>query len=350
MATSRPFTYNTGSFILGTTQSGSITVGYPTNGFGSTGLQWWNGPDEDLGYVVANPKPLNNQPTPDGKSASVGFWRSSDLTDNSFISLVQSISKTQSFASTTTAKTWLANNGYWTSYLLSSTLSNSLFAVYKAESNTNDSLGLYNGTPQGGLTYSSGKSGNAFLFNGTNAYVSLPSNLMNFTGDFSISLWFYCLTTSNQMTLINCHDYNGTIQCGWVLNVKGSTNQMIFEVYQNGVGTSVSRYAITFNTSTYNGQLVNVVLTRKVSTQTKIYINSVEQSGSYLNGLSTDNPTYYTPNNCEIGADLRTGDGLQNICVNGIKIDEVYVWTKELVQSEATELYNIGTGKFYPFG
>ena len=116
MATSRPFSYNTGALIPGTTQSGNIAAGFPTDGFVSTGLQWWNGPDEDLGYVIAIDKPLNNQPTPDGKSASVGFWRSSALTDNSFISLVQSISKTQSFTTTTDAKTWLTDNGYWTSY------------------------------------------------------------------------------------------------------------------------------------------------------------------------------------------------------------------------------------------
>ena len=51
MPTSRPFAYNTGSTITGTEQLGSIAIGYPTSGFTSTGLRWWNGPDEDLGYV-----------------------------------------------------------------------------------------------------------------------------------------------------------------------------------------------------------------------------------------------------------------------------------------------------------
>lgn len=64
MATSRPFAYNTGGFISGTTQVGSIAIGTPTIGFESTGLEWWNGPDEDLGYVIALPAPLDNQDTP----------------------------------------------------------------------------------------------------------------------------------------------------------------------------------------------------------------------------------------------------------------------------------------------
>ena len=64
MATSRPFAYNTGSAIAGTEQVGDIAIGTPTSGFISTGLIWWNGPDEDLGYVIAHTVPSGTQPTP----------------------------------------------------------------------------------------------------------------------------------------------------------------------------------------------------------------------------------------------------------------------------------------------
>lgn len=225
-----------------------------------------------------------------------------------------------------------------------STLNTGLYAVYKASSNANDELGLYNGTAQGGLTYGTGKSGNAFVFNGTDAYVSLPNNSLNFTDDFSVSLWHYVQLTSNQMTLINSHDYNGSIQSGWVFNLKGSTSELIFEVY-TGSGSSTSRYSVNFNTSTYNGQWVNIVLTRKKSTATTIYVNGSVVSGTYLNGTSANDPTYGITCNVEIGADYRTGDGLQNICINGAKSDEVYTWTKVLSSTEVTELQT----KFYPF-
>ena len=62
MATTRPFSYNTGRPIEGTIQVGDLAVGYPTNGF--TEMEWWNGPDEDLGYVIAQPVPNDSQPTP----------------------------------------------------------------------------------------------------------------------------------------------------------------------------------------------------------------------------------------------------------------------------------------------
>jgi hypothetical protein len=61
MSTTRPFAYNTGSPIGGTIQVGDLAVGFPTSGF--TGIDWWNGPDEDLGYVIAQSVSAGNQPT-----------------------------------------------------------------------------------------------------------------------------------------------------------------------------------------------------------------------------------------------------------------------------------------------
>jgi hypothetical protein len=120
MSTSRPFSYNTGAPIAGTEQVGSLAVGTPTTGFTSTGLEWWNGPNEDLGYVIAQSVSGDTQPTPvPGVSASVGFFRSSDLTDPSFISLANVIAGPSGggpFASGSAAKTWLNANGYWTSF------------------------------------------------------------------------------------------------------------------------------------------------------------------------------------------------------------------------------------------
>jgi len=64
MATSRAFKYNpSGSTIYGTIQVGSVSVASDTiDDFSNGG--WWNGPDEDLGYVICRPVPLDNQDTP----------------------------------------------------------------------------------------------------------------------------------------------------------------------------------------------------------------------------------------------------------------------------------------------
>ena len=120
MATSRPFSYNTGSTISGTTQIGDLAVGTPIDGFESTGLEWWNGPDEELGYVIGYPQSGGTQPTPGGGLASVQFWRSSLLTEASFILIsewiTQKYSTQQTFITGDDAKTWLNNNGFWTSW------------------------------------------------------------------------------------------------------------------------------------------------------------------------------------------------------------------------------------------
>ena len=121
MSTSRPFSYNTGSAIAGTTQVGSLAVGTPTSGF-TNSPQFWEGPDEDLGYVIAVPVSGNTQPTPvSGVTASVGFFRTDDFTDNSFISLAQYVSNEygtpQTFSNGNDASTWLTANGYWNSWI-----------------------------------------------------------------------------------------------------------------------------------------------------------------------------------------------------------------------------------------
>jgi len=119
MATSRPFAYNTGLTINGTEQIGDLAIGTPTSGF-TLNPRFWNGPDEDLGYVIAHPTPSGNQPNPLSIPAYVGFWRSTALTDGSFINLAEYVSvyngTPQTFTGGTQAKTWLNSNGYWTSY------------------------------------------------------------------------------------------------------------------------------------------------------------------------------------------------------------------------------------------
>jgi uncharacterized delta-60 repeat protein len=123
MSSSRPFAYNPippNSAISGTLQVGDLAVGVDTNlnYTGNVGgVQWWMGPDEELGYVITQSVPSLNQPNPLGISAGVGFFRSEFLTESSFISASNLISG-QSFADGNAASTWLTSNGYWNSWVL----------------------------------------------------------------------------------------------------------------------------------------------------------------------------------------------------------------------------------------
>lgn len=222
----------------------------------------------------------------------------------------------------------------------SSTLSTSLYAVYKAESNANDSLATYNGTAQGGLTYSGGKSGNAFTFNGTTAVVSLPNNSMNLTGDFSISCWVNMTSVGGVQVFLSTYQNIAGVEYGFIFRLINSFQFTFF----NGASR------IDTNASGGGSMLTNTwyhVVVTKTSSQIKWYVNGV--ADNVFNG--TYNISYHpTSNVAAIGA-LYKYDGTNTVqyMSNGSKIDELNVWEKELTATEVAELYNAGTGKFYPY-
>jgi len=122
MSISKPFAYNVGGPISGTTQYGDLVVGNIETDYSINygGIKWWGGPNEELGYVIGNARP-GGQPVPAGVTgpAYVGFFRSELLTDESFLSLANYIGSENSeppFATTSDAVTWLNANGYYTSY------------------------------------------------------------------------------------------------------------------------------------------------------------------------------------------------------------------------------------------
>ena len=63
MSTSRPFSYTLGSIPTGTHKVGDILIGLPLTGFDASGLEGWNGPDEELGYIIPIPVSGDTQPT-----------------------------------------------------------------------------------------------------------------------------------------------------------------------------------------------------------------------------------------------------------------------------------------------
>lgn len=118
MATT-PLAYNPStSPIEGTTQVGSLAVGTTAQDYSINpgGVTWWMGPEESDGYVIAVPVSGNTQPTPiSGVTASVGFFRSANLTEGSFVELTNNVFN-QNFSTGTDASIWLTNNGYWNSH------------------------------------------------------------------------------------------------------------------------------------------------------------------------------------------------------------------------------------------
>jgi hypothetical protein len=219
MATTRPFAYNIGSQIPGTEQVGSLAIGAPTSGF-TNNPQFWNGPDEDLGYVIAAPVSGNTQPTPiPGVFASVGFFRTSGFSDSEFINLSQAVSSQygtpQTFSSATDASTWLTTNGFWNSYVAS--LCDTFTFIGNNATTTSNSA----------------------INDGTSGWDSSAYSLETFTGPVSVTFQ----TSANGNILMGGFSYNPTATPG---STYEDTSYGIYlynsdnvEIYENGAQVTV---------------------------------------------------------------------------------------------------------------
>lgn len=239
----------------------------------------------------------------------------------------------------------LANHGIVSSSggLPPSTLLTDLYAVYKAESNANDSLGAYNGTAVGGLTYTTGKSGNAFNLNGTNAYVTLPDNMMS-TQNFSYSAW----VRYNNVPTTEAYIFTATNGNGANANFGTSfgilAGQLVLGIFDNNAGTLWRMSSGVLSTNTW----YHVTVTKLAGSAPKFYIDGVLQGTTLITGTNNATLSYsggaYTNSLCSIGV-YRYNNGSNAYAYSSAIIDEVNVYSKELTQSEITELQT----KYYPF-
>lgn len=224
---------------------------------------------------------------------------------------------------------------------LPSTLLTNLVSVYKAESNANDSFGANNGTAQGGLTYTTGKSGNAFSLNGTNALVTLPNNMLSFA-DFSYSAWIrYNNMPGGEAYIVTATNGNGTTINNGV--AFGFVNGILRLIISNNTSTTVWTCGSFLANTWYH-----VAVTKTASNAPKFYKDGVLQTTTLLSGSNTLNPLYTSgtyPNSlCSIGA-YRYNNGSNTYAYSNALIDEVNVWNKELTSTEITELQT----KYYPY-
>ena len=93
MGTVRTFAYNSGSAIPGTTQVGFIAAGLSGPIKYNESIAWWPGPDEDTGYVICHTSGARTAARGAYSVASptIGFWKSAQKTDVSFLSLCNSL-------------------------------------------------------------------------------------------------------------------------------------------------------------------------------------------------------------------------------------------------------------------
>lgn len=270
MSITRPFAFNTGTTIGGTSQVGDIAVGTSDQNYSGNlgGVPWWMGPDEELGYVITIPISGNTHPTPiPGVTASLGFYRTNTLTDNAFIDLSQYVANKngtpQTFTTASDASIWLTNNGFWNSYVSP--------VLYLDAGN----VGSYPGTGTvwtdliggkvfnliNGPGYDPTNGGKFYFYASGNQYAECNTSLPNLS-TWSVAVWHY-YTGSNV----------GSAPCIVTEIFPGSTSNINYSVGDNNGGFTsgffdggwrvTTNYSLTPNNwyyivGTYDGNTLNM--------------------------------------------------------------------------------------------
>ena len=230
-----------------------------------------------------------------------------------------------------------ANNPLW----------NKVVAYYTADSTANDYNGIYNGTLTNGATYSTGKIGGGFSFDGINDYVNLGDVMDIGLDSWSYNFWINMDTVNRYNAILTKSDHTSNWERWWF--AVNDSNKLEFHL-QNGQDNVTTRkyFRSTQSLSASTWYMVTVVVDR--TDKAYMYINGVPEtivstdgnSSAIANNLSSwsayNFDRYF---NCCIGA-FSTGVGH----FDGI-IDEGGIWKRAITASEVTELYNAGAGKQY---
>ena len=199
-----------------------------------------------------------------------------------------------------------------------------LVSWWPAEGNANDVIGGNNGTLVGGAGFATGEVGQAFSFNGTSGYVSIPDSpsLDSFTNSVTIELWLKVnrLTTNPDWV--------------WIVTKGNSSWELQCTVYAKTVTFNASG---TSNTSLNGNRNINDGQWHHVAgvydgTNMFIYVDGTLDASQPSTGLIAQN-SYPV----EFGQNAEAPRAI----FNG-SMDEVSLYHRALSASEIAAIYNAG--------
>ena len=209
-------------------------------------------------------------------------------------------------------------------------------ASYNAENNADDALNTYNGIARNGLTYSTGKIGNAFLYNGTGSDVLVPDTTLKLTGSFTVSAWVYQTSRPSNTWLFYSYPFQaGAGQRGWGLLIETTGRVAVYYVDRY----AGNRYMSTGGNIVPLNKWTLVTFTWDPTTGTHIF---------YLNGTAVYGGSFGSSEIWYASPDSLNTPTIGSANYNG-KLDAVNIWNKTLSAAEVLDLYNCGNGKQYPF-
>ena len=201
-------------------------------------------------------------------------------------------------------------------------------AIYTLESNANDVTGNYNATASG-ITYSSGKFGNAATYSGTNAssgskiYVS--NNVYgSSTSVFSVSLWIKCTNTSGEIPIAGNGGTIGGTQ-GYALYLNSGSLALTF---RSSNGNQDFYYGSSINDNSWH----HLVLTFNNGPYALYLDGLLELSGTTTNFLNNTTPSFDTYFGNRWNRD-------ESGVIAG-QIDQIRIYDSPLTAASVTNLYN----------
>jgi len=193
----------------------------------------------------------------------------------------------------------------------------------------NDNSTYNNDGTISGATSATGKFGNALGFDGSNDYVNCGTGAsLNIATQVTIEAWLY-LTGGGWMGVVSKGESTSIKDQNYVLFLGSTTPHLGF-----GDGTNYREFTGTAIATGWH----HIVAVIASSTDMRIYVDGIQQSGTYAGTATT-----LTPNTkkCLIGADSTTAEFFNSI------IDEVRIWNRALSAEEINASYNTGAYRLY---
>lgn len=209
-----------------------------------------------------------------------------------------------------------------------------LVSWWQAEGDANDSMGTNNGTIHNGMTFGTGKVGQAFSFDGIDDYIVIPNGIVPKTArDFTLDAWVYLESldaTDGRMIL-----YGGSTGGEYELIVTADGNYG-FGVNLENSGWRKLSFPAVLQTWTH------VVATRRGGTSIELWINGVKQDEDTSIPDEDLRGVIDGMNNSRIGA-YNEYTTLHKTYWHGF-IDEVDIFSRALSPEEIADIYNAGSG------
>lgn len=214
-----------------------------------------------------------------------------------------------------------------------------LVSWWRADGNADDAVGTNNGILEGGVSYATGEVGEAFVFDGTSGYITIPSSAnLAPTGPFTVEAWVnYAMPGANHFIFSKGIDAGGGSSVDWALSV-GDDNKLRAHMNIGG-----HWYVVYCNTALATNTWYHVAM---------VYDGAAVMG--YLNGAldgsySTSGAVQTTASALKIGAySAPVGNGPPAYPFAG-EIDEPSFYNRALSASELQGIYAAGNeGKCVP--